>query len=63
MAKDTKLVRSLAETLEIAADRRLFRQILKAAATLKEDARLGKLHSFEEAFNDSGPSARPRPRR
>ena len=63
MAKDTKLVRSLAETLEIAADRRLFMQILKAAATLEEDVRVGKLHSFEEAFNDSRPSARPRPRR
>jgi hypothetical protein len=60
MAKNTKLVRSLAETLEIAADRRLFVQILKAAATLKGDLRLGKLHSFEEAFDDAVPSVRPR---
>jgi fructose-1-phosphate kinase PfkB-like protein len=45
-------MRSLVETLEIAADRKLFDQILKAAPTLREDARLGKLHSFEEAFRN-----------
>jgi hypothetical protein len=45
-------MRSLVETLEIAADRKLFDQILKAAPTLREDARLDKLHSFEEAFRN-----------
>ena len=43
---------SLVETLEITADRKLFGQILRAASRLKEDARLGKLHSFEEAFRN-----------
>jgi 1-deoxy-D-xylulose 5-phosphate reductoisomerase len=42
--------RSLVETLEITADQKLFDQILKAAPSLREDARLGKLHSFDEAF-------------
>jgi hypothetical protein len=41
---------SLVETLEIVADQKLFAQILQAASSLREDARLGKLHSFEEAF-------------
>ncbi len=41
---------SLVETLEIATDRKLFAQILRAASTLEEDTRLGKLHSFDEAF-------------
>jgi hypothetical protein len=45
-------MRSLVETLEITADQKLFDQILKAAPTLREDARLGKLHSFEEAFRN-----------
>jgi hypothetical protein len=43
-------VRSLIETLEITSDRKLFQQIMNAAATLEDDTRLGKLHSFEEAF-------------
>ena len=38
------------ETLEITSDRKLFQQIMNAAATLEDDTRLGKLHSFEEAF-------------
>lgn len=46
-------MRSLVETLEITADQKLFDQILKAAPSLKDDARLGKLHSFEEAFPDN----------
>ena len=41
---------SLVETIQIMADRKLFNQILAAAGTLEEDLRLGKLHSFEEAF-------------
>lgn len=43
-------LRSAAETLEITADRKLFGQILKAAESVDQDARRGKLHSFEEAF-------------
>ncbi|MBZ5706873.1 MAG: hypothetical protein LAN63_16100 [Acidobacteriia bacterium] len=40
------------ETLEITADPKLFAQILRAAETIDQDMRLGKLHSFEEAFGD-----------
>ena len=43
---------SLVETLQIMADRKLFNQILAAANTPEEDLRLGKLHSFEEAFEE-----------
>lgn len=57
-----KRMRSLLETLEIMADRRLFNQILRAAVTLDDDVRSGKLASFEEAFKERGPSA-PRRRR
>lgn len=45
-------VRGLVETLEITADQKLFNQILKAANTIDEDIRLGRLHSFEEAFGE-----------
>jgi uncharacterized protein YicC (UPF0701 family) len=45
-------LRSLAETLEITMDQKLFGQILRAAANLEEETRLGKLHSFEEAFEE-----------
>jgi hypothetical protein len=45
-------MRSLAETLEIMADQKLFAQILSAASTLREDAQGGKLHSFEEVFGN-----------
>jgi hypothetical protein len=44
--------RALLETLEIIKDQKLFNQILRASATMDEDIRLGKLHSFEEAFGD-----------
>jgi hypothetical protein len=44
--------RTLLETLEIIKDQKLFNQILRASATMDEDIRLGKLHSFEEAFGD-----------
>ncbi len=44
---------SILETLEIMADTELFEQIMRAAKTLNEDIREGKLHSFEEAFSDS----------
>jgi len=47
-----KELSNLAETLQIAMDRKLFNQILGAAATLDEDLRLGKLHSVEEAFSE-----------
>jgi len=43
-------MRSMAETLEITMDRKLFEQILRAAPRLEEKARGGRLHSFEEAF-------------
>jgi len=45
-----KNLRAAVETLEITADRKLFDQILRAAETLQEDVRTGKLHFFEEAF-------------
>lgn len=45
-------VRSLLETLEIATDQKLFTQILRAASTLEQDTRRGKLHSFQEAFGE-----------
>jgi hypothetical protein len=44
--------KSMMETLEITSDRKLFGQIVRAASTLEEDTRLGKLHSFEEAFGE-----------
>jgi hypothetical protein len=40
------------ETLEITSDQKFFKQILSAADNLEENARLGKLHSFEEAFGE-----------
>jgi hypothetical protein len=41
---------SAIETLEIAADVRLFNNLLRAAGTIGRDLRQGKLHTFEEAF-------------
>jgi hypothetical protein len=43
---------SLLETLEITVDRKLFNQIMAVADGLEEDLRLGRLHSFEEAFGE-----------
>jgi len=43
-------LRAADETLSITLDEKLFSQILRAADTLDEDIRLGKLHSLEEAF-------------
>ncbi|MGB7283619.1 MAG: hypothetical protein WBE13_15235 [Candidatus Acidiferrum sp.] len=45
-------LRSVAETLEIIADQKFFTQILSAGENLGENARLGKLRSFEEAFGE-----------
>jgi hypothetical protein len=45
-------LRATVETLEITTDPKLFAQILRAADTIDQDARLGKLHSFEEAFGE-----------
>lgn len=45
-------LRSLIETLEIINDQKLFKQILGADGSLERDTRLGKLHSFEEAFGE-----------
>jgi hypothetical protein len=45
-------LRSVVETLEITSDQKFFKQILSAAESLEENARLGKLHSFEEAFGE-----------
>lgn len=47
-----KELRALIETLEIIGDPRLFKQILGASESLEENTRLGKLHSFEEAFGE-----------
>lgn len=45
-------LRATLETLEITADIRLYRQILRAAETLDEDVRKGRLHSWQEAFGE-----------
>ncbi len=45
-------LRAALETLEITVDTKLFRRLLKAAETIDEDIRLGKLHSFEEVFGE-----------
>lgn len=45
-------LRSTCETLNVMKDQKLFNQILKASQTIDEDIRLGKLHSFEEAFGE-----------
>ena len=45
-------LRAVTETLAIAADQKLFSQILRAAKTLDSDVRKNRLHSFEEAFGD-----------
>ncbi len=45
-----KNLEAVVETLEIAMDRKLFTQILRAADTLDENLRLGKLHSLEDAL-------------
>ena len=42
--------RSAIETLEIAADPRLFNNLLRTAGSVDKDLREGKLHRFEEAF-------------
>jgi hypothetical protein len=51
-------LRAVIETLDIMSDQKLFRQIFGGygrprARTLEEDTRLGKLHSFEEAFGET----------
>ncbi|MFZ0635802.1 MAG: hypothetical protein WA755_07195 [Candidatus Acidiferrales bacterium] len=45
-------LRAVIETLEIMSDQKLFKQIVGVAQTLEEDTRLGRLHSFEEAFGE-----------
>ncbi len=45
-------LRAAMETLEIATDAKLVNQILRAAETLDNDVRLGKLHSIEDAFGE-----------
>jgi hypothetical protein len=45
-------LRAVIETLEITSDRKLFKQILGVAENLEEDTRLGRLHSFAEAFGE-----------
>ncbi len=45
-----KRLTAAVETLEITTDTKLFQQLLRAADTLDQDARLGRLHSLEEAF-------------
>ncbi len=45
-------LRAVIETLEITSDQKLFKQILGVAQSLEEDTRLGRLHSFEEAFGE-----------
>lgn len=45
-------LQATAETLEITADPKLFSQILLAGQTIDDEARLGKLHLFTEAFGE-----------
>jgi len=45
-------LRAVIDTLDIMSDQKLFKQIVGVAATLEEDTRLGRLHSFEEAFGE-----------
>jgi hypothetical protein len=45
-------LRAVVETLDIMSNQKLFKQIVGVAATLEEDTRLGRLHSFEEAFGE-----------
>ena len=47
-----KELRAVIETLEIISDQKLFNQILGVSESLEENTRLGKLHSFEEAFGE-----------
>jgi hypothetical protein len=47
-----KQLRAVVETLEIIGDQKLFNQILGVSESLEENTRLGKLHSFEEAFGE-----------
>jgi hypothetical protein len=42
--------RSAIETLEIAADIRLFNNLLRTAGTIERDLLEGRLHTFDEAF-------------
>ena len=46
-------LRSAIETLEITADRKLYARLLKAAESLEEDTRQGKLNSFEDVFAEN----------
>ena len=45
-------LRAVIETLDIMSDQKLFKQIVGVAQTLEEDPRLGRLHSFDEAFGE-----------
>ena len=45
-------LKAMHETLEIIKDQKLFGQIVRAWKTIDEDIRLGKLHSFKEAFGE-----------
>jgi hypothetical protein len=45
-------LQSVIATLEITLDPKLFAQVLGSAEKLEENTRLGKLHSFEEAFGE-----------
>ncbi len=45
-------LRSTIETLEITSNQKLSNQILRSIENLEENTRLGKLHSFAEAFGE-----------
>jgi len=47
-----KQLGAVIETLEIISDQKLFKQILGVSESLEQKTRLGKLHSFEEAFGE-----------
>jgi hypothetical protein len=45
-------MRSLEETLEIMADKKLYQRLMRSSKTLKQDARAGRLHSMEEVLRE-----------
>jgi hypothetical protein len=45
-------LRSAIETINVIKDQKLYGQIMRVSGTIDEDIRLGRLHSFEEAFGE-----------
>ena len=45
-------LKSAIETMNVIKDQKLFNQLMKASQSMDDDIRLGRLHSFEEAFGE-----------